>query len=151
MKVTPVLALMLVSLGLCVVSVAQWRRESVFRQRLAEAAARLQEESEGRLEAVGKAGVYEKEIARLTQLRADTEAKLVETTDALTTAQNQLAGAGAASGERAREVEAQNQAITEANARLQQVTAERDRALEELNQRTRAYNELMTRYNKRAN
>lgn len=151
MKITPVSALLVVSLGLCVVSVAQWRREAVFRQRLAEADARLREESDARLEAVTRAGAFEKEIARLTQLRADTEARLIETTDALTAAQKELAGAGAATGERAREVEAQNQAITEANARLQQVTAERDRALEELNQRTRAYNELMQRFNNRAN
>jgi hypothetical protein len=136
MKVTPVLPLLLVSLGLCGVSVAQWRREAVFRQRLAEAAGQVQVESAARLEAARKAGAFEKEIARLTQLRGDVEAKLIETSE--------VAGA------RSREVEVHNAAITEANSRLQQVTAERDRAVEELNQRTRAYNELMTQYNKLA-
>ena len=150
MKITPVLLLIIVSLGLCVVSVAQWRREADFRQRLAEAAAQVKAESAARLEAVEKAGAYEKEIARLTQLRADTEARLVETNDALVAARKQLEGASEAIGERAREVGAHNAAVTEANRRLQEVTAERDRAVEELNQRTRAYNELMVKYNKLA-
>jgi septal ring factor EnvC (AmiA/AmiB activator) len=148
MKSVPILLLMLVSLGLCAVSVAQWRREAVFRQRLVEADALVQDEREARREATDRAASFEREIARLTQLRADTEAKLVEVTDSLNAAQKALAGAAATADDRARSVEAHNAAITEANARLQQVTEERDRALAELNERTRAYNELMTKNNK---
>jgi chromosome segregation ATPase len=145
MKNLPVSLLILVSLGLCVVCVAQWRRESAFRQKIVEANATLQAEAEARNALEDKVAAYEQEITRLAQLRADTEAKLVEITDELTGMQSKIAESGQAAMERAREVEAQNAAITEANTRLQQVTAERDHAIEELNKRTRAYNELMAR------
>jgi chromosome segregation ATPase len=148
MKPTLVRLLVLVSLALCGVSVAQWRREAALRQRLAEAGAQRQAEAAARLEAIEKSAVLEKEIARLTQLRADTEAKLVEVTDELAAARKRVAGTSDALGERNRAVEEHNAAITEANARLQQVTAERDRALDDLNQRTRAYNDLMTKVNR---
>lgn len=150
MKNSPVLMLVLVSLGLCVVCVAQWHREAAFRHHLAVAANELQSASVAHHEVIENSSAFEKEIARLTQLRADTEAKLVEVTDQLTAARKLAAGAGDVLGDRNRAVEAHNAAMTEANARLQQVTAERDHALEDLNQRTRAYNELITKFNKLA-
>lgn len=150
MKNLPVSLLIIASLGLCVVCVAQWRRESTFRQKIAEGLTALQAEAEAGRSLAEKVAGYEQEIARLTQLRADTEAKLIEVTDELTGIRSQLTESGLAAVERAREVDAQNAAITEANARLQQVTAERDQAIEELNKRTRAYNDLMARQNQGA-
>jgi chromosome segregation ATPase len=144
------LALVMASLGLCVVTVAQWRREHHFRQRLAEAEATLQSEKAARREVTEKSEALTREITRLTQLRADTEAKLVEVTDALTAARQAEEGVGKAAEERRQLVTAHQAAIAEANARLQRLTAERDEALEELNKRTRAYNELMGRYQKLA-
>lgn len=150
MKNLPVTLLIALALALCAVCVAQWRRESVFRHRLAEAGALLKAEVEACREIAGKAAGFEQEIARLTQLRADTEAKLVEVTDELTATRQRIAGAGAEAAEHARAVEAQNAAIVEANTRLEAVTSERDRLVEELNRRTRAYNELMARQNRGA-
>ncbi|MFN0126458.1 MAG: hypothetical protein ACKV19_07235 [Verrucomicrobiales bacterium] len=150
MKNLPVSLLIFASLGLCVVCVAQWRRESAFRQIIVEAQAALRAEVGAGRALAEKVAAYELEISRLTQLRADTEAKLIEVTDELTQIRSRIAESGQATAERAREVEAQNVAITEANARLQQVTAERDQAIEELNKRTRAYNDLMARQNQGA-
>jgi len=149
MKNALVLLLVLTALALCGVSVAQWRREAALRGRIAEADARLREKTAALAEAGEKSDVLDQEITRLSQLRADTEAKLLEVTDELAAARKLLEGSGAALGDRHRAVEEQNAAITAANARLRQITAERDRAIEQLNQRTRAFNELTAKYHQR--
>lgn len=169
-------SLLLAALALCGVSVAQWLREAAFREEIASLTANLQAENALRVAAEEKAAAFEQEIARLTQLRADTEARLLEVTDELTQtqadqlhrglsiavlaseltqsrsraalAEKRLAEAAAAMAERGTGVDAQNEAITTANARLKALTAERDQAIAELNARSKAYNELVTKYNK---
>ena len=67
--------LVLVTLGLCVVCVLQWVREDRYRANIAELAKLLEAENTARVEAERKAAEYEKEIERLTILRAEVEAK----------------------------------------------------------------------------
>jgi chromosome segregation ATPase len=176
MKRTLTTLLILTALGLCGLSVMQWQREAALRQRVAEVTQMLQVENLERVKAEEKAAAFEKEIARITQLRADTEAKLLEVTEQLVTtqadqlqrgfsiavlsaelsqvqakvklAEKTLADSTAAITERNSDVSEQNQAITTANERLKQLTSERDQAIGELNARTKAYNELVEKYNK---
>ncbi len=70
--------LVLISLGLCTVSVVQWQRETRLRGHILDLIKRLEAENAMRIEAERKVREYEKEIARLTELRAEVEAKLVE-------------------------------------------------------------------------
>lgn len=176
MKKTLTALLLLAALGLCGLSVAQWRRESQLRAEIDRITRLYQAENQLRVETEEKAAAFEQEIARLTQLRADTEARLIEVTDELTTtrtdqlqrgvsiavisaevttararadaAEKQLAEFSQLIAERQQDVSGQNTAITEANARLKQLAAERDQAIAELNTRTKAFNELVEKYNK---
>jgi chromosome segregation ATPase len=176
MKRTLTTLLILAALGLCGLSAVQWQREAALRQRVAEVTQMLQAENQARVGAEEKAAAFEKEIARITQLRADTEAKLLEVTEQLVTtqadqlqrgfsiavlsaelsqsqskidlAEKTLADSTATITERNSDVSQQNQAITTANERLKQLTSERDQAIGELNARTKAYNELVEKYNK---
>jgi chromosome segregation ATPase len=176
MKSTLNTLLILVALGLCGLSVVQWKREAALRARVAEVTKMLQVENRARVESEEKAAAFEKEIARITQLREDTEAKLLEVTEELVAtqadqlqrgfsiavlsveiaqaralagaAEQQLAATQSAIGDRNDAVVQQNEAITTANERLKQLAAERDKAIAELNARTRAYNELVEKYNK---
>jgi septal ring factor EnvC (AmiA/AmiB activator) len=72
--------LVLISLGLCVVCVVQWQREDRYRGHIADLVKRLEAENRAKVEALRKVREYEKEIARLTEIRAEVEAKLVEVT-----------------------------------------------------------------------
>jgi chromosome segregation ATPase len=175
-KKTLTVLLLLAALALCGVSVAQWLREAEFRGEIASLTSQLQAENQLRVETEEKAAAFELEIARLSQLRADTEARLHEVTDELTltrtdqlqrgvsiailsselaqsrakaeAAEKRLAETAAAIAGRNTDVAGQNSAITTANERLKQLAAERDKAIAELNARTQAYNDLVARYNK---
>jgi chromosome segregation ATPase len=168
--------LLLTALALCGLIVLQWSREAKLRAHITDLTAQLQAENQLRIEVEEKAAAFEQEITRISQLRADTEAKLLEVTDELTltqadqlhrglsiaalgseltrarataaAAEQRLAETTAAISDRNTDVTAQNTAITEANARLKQLAAERDKAIAELNERTRAFNELVGKYNK---
>jgi chromosome segregation ATPase len=159
------------TLALCGLCAVQWKREAEFRIRIQEIGTALKEESTKRAEAEEQVLTFEKEIARLTTLRADTEAKLLEVSTRLVSVEadqlhrgNSIAVLGVelerarveaktakekiAAQEKTNTVVEQNAAITQANALLKQLTTERDSAIEKLNERTRALNELVTKYNK---
>jgi DNA repair exonuclease SbcCD ATPase subunit len=163
--------LALAAIGLCALCVAQWRREAGYRKEIESLGTQLRVENEGRVEAEARAAAFEEEIARLSQLRADAEARLLEVTEELNlTVDDQLArGISIAvlsselASERERAARAaaivqaagdsitdRNQVVEEANQRIKQLADERDRAVELLNTRTKAYNELVEKYNKLA-
>ena len=176
MKKTLTLLLLVSALALCGLSVVQWLREAELRAEIQSLTLQLQAETQLRIETQEKAAAFELEIARLTQLRADTEAKLLAVTEELTLtqtdqlqrgvsiallaneyaqarsqaqlAEQRLAETTAAIANRNEDVTGQNTAITTANERLKKLTAERDTAIAELNARTKAFNDLVTKYNK---
>lgn len=170
--------LVLISLGLCAVSVVQWQREARLRGHIEDLVKRLEAENAAKVEAQRKVRDLEKEIERINVLRAEVEAKLVEMTrdfNDLTTDNisrgitiavymnelRQLQGGLEASQlafskgadaikEHNTTVTAQNTALEKQNTMLKQVAAERDAAIEKLNARTREFNELVEKYNKLA-
>lgn len=170
--------LIVISLGLCVVSVVQWKREARLRGHIADLVKRLEAENAARVEAERKVREYEREIARLTELRAEIEAKLLEVTrdyndlsrDSVArgitiavymrefmqaqagfeAARLAIGKEGAAIKEHNAAVTAQNEAIGKQNAMLKQLASERDAAIEKLNARTLEFNELVEKYNKLA-
>ena len=176
MKKTLTILLLLAALALCGLSVVQWLREAELRAEIQSLIFQLQTETQLRIETQEKAAAFELEIARLTQLRADTEAKLLAVTEELTLtqtdqlqrgvsiallanefaqaraqaqlAEQRLAETTAAIANRNEDVTGQNTAITTANERLKKLTAERDTAIAELNARAKAFNDLVTKYNK---
>ena len=178
MKKTLTVLLLVSALALCGLSVVQWLREAELRAEFQALTLQLQAETLLRIETQEKAAAFELEIARLTQLRADTEAKLLAVTEELTLtqtdqlqrgvsiallanafaqarsqaqlAEQRLAETTAAIANRNEDVTGQNTAITTANERLKKLTAERDTAIAELNARTKAFNDLVTKYNKLA-
>jgi chromosome segregation ATPase len=168
--------LVLISLGLCAVCVVQWQREARLRGHISDLVKRLEAENAARVEAERKVKEYEKEIERLTELRAEVEAKLVEVTreyndlsgDSVArgitiaiymrelmqtqanfaAAQSALGQGSAVLKDHNAAVTAQNSAIEKQNALLKQLANERDTAIEKLNARTREFNELVEKYNK---
>jgi chromosome segregation ATPase len=176
LKKTLTVLLLVSALALCGLSVVQWLREAELRAEIQSLTLQLQAETQLRIETQEKAAAFELEIARLTQLRADTEAKLLAVTEELTLtqtdqlqrgvsiallaneyaqarsqaqlAEQRLAETTAAIANRNEDVTGQNTAITTANERLKKLTAERDTAIAELNARTKAFNDLVTKYNK---
>ncbi len=168
--------LIFAALALCGLCVVQWRREALLRDEISRVSSLYQTESKQRVEAEEKVASYEQEITRLTRLRADTEARLLEVTGELSITQTDQLQRGVSialmGGEwikdraraetaekRAKEatallarhqegVSSQNSIITAANDRLKQLAAERDKAINELNARTKAYNDLVVKYNK---
>jgi chromosome segregation ATPase len=176
LKKTLTVLLLFSALALCGLSVVQWLREAELRAEIQSLTLQLQAETQLRIETQEKAAAFELEIARLTQLRADTEAKLLAVTEELTLtqtdqlqrgvsiallaneyaqarsqaqlAEQRLAETTAAIANRNEDVTGQNTAITTANERLKKLTAERDTAIAELNARTKAFNDLVTKYNK---
>jgi|694.fasta_scaffold09710_6 hypothetical protein len=170
--------LVIVTLGLCAVCVVQWVREERLRGHIADLAKRLEAENTARVEAERKAAEYEKEIERLTILRAEVEAKLLATTEELTavgndsvsrgvtlaiflnqlvqtqtklTAMENAVGKGTeALKDQNESVAAQNATITKQNELLKQLANERNAAIEKLNSRTKEFNELVEKYNKLA-
>lgn len=169
--------LIVILLGLCVVSVVQWKREARLRGHIADLVKRLEAENAARVEAERKVREYEREIARLTELRAEIEAKLLEVTrDYNDLSRDSVArgitiavymrefmqaqagfeaarlaiGKEGAIKERNTTVTAQNEAIEKQNAMLKQLASERDAAIEKLNARTLEFNELVEKYNKLA-
>lgn len=178
MKKTLTILLLLSALALCGLSVVQWKREAELHAELQSLILQLQTETQLRIETQEKANAFELEIARLTQLRADTEAKLLAVTEALTLtqtdqlqrgvslallsnafaqaqskaqlAEQRLAETTTAIADRNENVTDQNAAIATANDRLKKLTSERDAAIAELNARTKAFNDLVAKYNKLA-
>lgn len=178
MKRLLIFLLVLVSLGLCAVSVEQWRREARLRGAIEDLVKKLQAENLAKVEALRKVREYEMEIERLTALRAEVEAKLVEMTRSF----NDLGGDNRARGitiavymmklndsmmgyeaarialgqgteaikDRNTAVTGANDAIQQQNAMLKKVADERDSAIAKLNARTREYNEVVEKYNKLA-
>lgn len=170
--------LVFITFGLCALCVYQWRREDRYRGHIADLVKRLEAENAAKVEALRKVREYEKEIARLTELRAEVEAKLVEITreyndlthDSVargitiaiymreflqmsagySAAQIALGRGGDAVRERNTTVGAQNDAISKQNELLKQLANERDAAISKLNARTRDFNELVEKYNKLA-
>ncbi len=168
--------LVLITLGLCVVCVVQWQREARLRGHIQDLVQRLEAENTARIEAERKVKEYEQEIERLTELRAEVEAKLVEVTRdyndlsadsvargltlaiymrelvqtqaRLAAAQSALGQGGVVMKEHHAAVTAQNRAIEKQNELLQQLARERDAAIEKLNVRTREFNELVEKYHK---
>ncbi|MDZ4288464.1 MAG: hypothetical protein U0984_10930 [Prosthecobacter sp.] len=176
MKLFLTLLLVFIALGLCGICVVQWRREAQLNAVIEERTRQLIAENKLRQEWEEKANRFEKEIARLTILRAETEAALLAATEEIqhrTADQSargfsisvlmneliahggelksykQLAGQGTdALKQRNDEIAAQNAAIEKQNAQLKQLLTERDSAITQLNTRTREFNELVEKYNK---
>jgi chromosome segregation ATPase len=150
------IALGILLAALCGVCVWQWKREADFRAAIADFAGKLGREQEAHDQSSQRLTVLEAEIARLTRLRDDTEAKYLATLTELRaiqpdwiarghslTALSQIAAAAPAAA-------SQNAAITRQNELLKQLTTERDSAIEKLNARTREFNSLTEKYNKLA-
>lgn len=178
MKRLLITLLVLVSLGLCAVSVEQWRREARLRGAIEDLIKKLQAENLAKVEALRKVREYEREIERISAIRAEVEAKLVEVTrdlNNLTTdnvargitiaiymleLNHSQRGAQAAQLARGQEANAiqdrntavsgQNDVIQKQNAMLKQLVQERDDAISKLNTRTRELNEVVEKYNKLA-
>ncbi|HCN77639.1 MAG TPA: hypothetical protein DIT13_10660 [Verrucomicrobiales bacterium] len=167
--------LVLITLGLCAVCALQWQREHRLRARISDLTRQLAEENKRRVEFEEKAMRYEQEIARVTTLRAQTEAALLEATETLqqtasdqmarghsiavlssellraraeSAALRELASQGTSAIQQRNEtVAGQNAAIEKANARLRELAKERDDAIQQLNARTREFNALVEKYN----
>lgn len=170
--------LVLVSLGLCVISVEQWRREARLRAAIEDLVKRLQAENAAKVEALRKVREYEREIERINALRAEVEAKLVEITrefNSLTfdniargiviavymrelqQVEHGLEAAQLAFGKGSEAIKdhntvvtSQNTALEKQNEMLRQLARERDAAIEKLNARTAEFNALVEKYNKLA-
>lgn len=170
--------LILISLGLCGVCLVQWQRESRLRGHIDDLAKRLIAENNMRIDAERKVREYEREIARLTELRAEVEAKLVEVSREyndlsadsvargisiaiymreLAQVQHGLEATQLAFGkgsealkEHNSVVTSQNSAMEKQNQLLKQLVEERNDAISKLNARTREFNELVEKYNKLA-
>lgn len=175
LKRTLSILLILTAFGLVGVSIAQWKREAQLRHRIEEVTGLLTAENAARVEAENRATTFEREIERITELRADTEAKLIEVSEQLqltetdqlqrgvsiallsteymrmsaevTRLRDQLELQIATLDGRNDSVTEHNTALQTANARLKQVAAERDKAINDLNEQVRAYNELVKKYN----
>lgn len=167
-----------ISLGLCVVCLVQWERETRLRGHILDLVKRLEAENAMRIDAERKVREYEKEIARLTELRAEVEAKLVEvsrecgdlsrdsTARGISIAiymrevaqmQHGLAATQLAFGKGTAAIKdhnavvtTQNSAMEKQNELLKQLVEERNDAISKLNARTREFNELVEKYNKLA-
>ncbi len=170
--------LVVISLGLCAVCLVQWKREARLRDHIQDLVKRLEAENTLRIEAERKVREYEKEIARLTELRAEVEAKLVEVTReyndlskdsvarGITIAiymrevmqmQHGLEATQRAFGKEAEAIKSHNSVVTTQNSAmekqnelLKQLVEERNDAITKLNARTREFNELVEKYNKLA-
>lgn len=170
--------LAVLTLGLCAVCTVQWTREAKLHGIIQRLSRDLQTESKARMDAEEQVARFEEEIARLTKLRDEAEARLLAAmqenkalvedqsargysiavlmnqarrAEAELAAIQQVAGQGAdAIKDRNAEVTAQNAAIAKANSQIKQLAAERDDAIARLNNRTREFNELVEKFNKLA-
>ncbi|MCF7785465.1 MAG: hypothetical protein K9N47_05040 [Prosthecobacter sp.] len=170
--------LVLISLGLCAVCLVQWKREARLRDHIQDLVKRLKDENALRIDAERRVREYEKEIARLTELRAEVEAKLVEVTREynnlsadsvargitiaiymreLMQMQRGLEATQLAFGKGADAIKSHNSVVTTQNSAmekqnelLKQLVDERNDAISKLNARTREFNDLVEKYNKLA-
>jgi chromosome segregation ATPase len=170
--------LVIISLGLCAVCLVQWQRETRLRGHIGDLVKRLEAENGLRIDAERKVRLYEKEIARLTELRAEVEAKLLEVTREyndlskdsvargitiaiymreLMQLQRGLEATQLAFGKGSEAIKnhnsvvaSQNSAMEKQNELLKQLVEERNDAISKLNARTREFNELVEKYNKLA-
>lgn len=178
MKRLLITLLILISLGLCGVILMDWRLETRLRGHILDLVKRLEAENTMRIDAERKVRAYEKEIARLTILRAEVEAKLVEVSrecaalskdstargisiaiymrevmqmqHGLEATQRAFGKEAAAIKDHNAVVTTQNSAMEKQNALLKQLAEERNDAIAKLNARTREFNELVEKYNKLA-
>lgn len=176
MKAFLITLLGVLTLGLCGICLVQWQREFILNAKIDELIHQLIAENKIRLEFEEKAFRFEQEIARLTTLRAETEAALLDATEKLQqqtldqsargfsiavlmnevmvattelSAYKQLAGKGTdAVKDRNQIVGAQNAAIEKANTTIKHLATERDEVIVKLNARTQEFNELVEKYNK---
>jgi hypothetical protein len=141
---------------LCGVCVWQWKREADFRAAISDFARQLDAEKEAHGQSRQRLTALEAEIARLTKLRDDTEAKYLSTLAELRALQPDWIARGhsllalSRLAALAPAAESQNEAIAKQNELLKQVVTERDAAIEKLNARTREFNALTEKYNKLA-
>lgn len=170
--------LVVISLGLCVVCIVQWQRETRLRGHILDLVKQLEAENAAKVEALRKVREYEKEIARLTELRAEVEARLVEVSREykdlsadsvargitiaiymreLMQLQHGLEATQLAFGKGAEAIKSHNSMVTSQNTAmekqnelLKQLVEERNDAISKLNARTREFNELVEKYNKLA-
>ena len=170
--------LVVISLGLCAVCIVQWQREARLRGHILDLVKRLEAENNLRIEAERKVREYEKEIARLTELRAEVEAKLVEVSREyndlsadsvargitiaiymreLMQMQHGLEATQLAFGKGTEALKSHNSVVTSQNSAmekqnelLKQLVEERTDAISKLNARTREFNDLVEKYNKLA-
>lgn len=167
--------LIIFMLGLCGLCAIQWQREFVLNERVDGLVRELIAENQKRQEFEEKASRFEKEIERLTTLRAETEASLLESVEKVNqltldqgsrgysialwmkiaqqaqadlSASTQLTGKTTeAIKDRNTEVSAQNEAIEKANTALRKLVTERDDLIDQLNARTQEFNALVQKYN----
>lgn len=170
--------LIFVSLGLCAVCIVQWEREARLRGHILDLVKRLEAENAMRIDAERKVREYEKEIARLTELRAEVEARLVEVSRECADLSKDSTARGISIAIYMREVaqmqhglevtqrafgkgteaikghndvvSTQNSAMEKQNELLKGLVEERNSAIAKLNARTREFNELVEKYNKLA-
>ena len=175
MKRVFTILLILIALGLCVISVVQWKREIALRSEIEFLTGELNSERDARLAAEEQVEVYKKEIERLTQLREEMEARLNEATERVAVLEEDVVGRGLSIAALMNELRAmenelsqlrplamqgaesvedrnlavaqQNEVIQKQNAMLKQVTTERDSAITKLNEQMREYNALVEKYN----
>jgi len=168
--------LILTALSLCGLSALQWQRETELRQQLRETIVQLEAENTLRIKTEEQNHNYKLEIERISKLRAETEAKLLDVTQELNLTQtdsfyraysiailtqelsvkhqeNTLLTEKITQLSKSLEtyqssIQGENNTITEANRRLQQLITERDDAIKELAARTKAFNELAEKYNR---
>jgi len=158
-----------ISLGLSLLVIVQWTRESGLRRELSAMDVRVMTAEAETSDLRDKLRSWGEEISRLTELnktavvkeaeQKEEIARLTGILQARDAAQAAEVPADYAATLKARNEEVlkqneatarQNEAITKANAALQKLVRERDDIVEKLNGRTRELNELTQKYNKLA-
>lgn len=149
MKKTLTVLLLVSALALCGLSVVQWLREAELRAEIQSLTLQLQAETQLRIETQEKAAAFELEIARLTQLRADTEAKLLAVTEELTLTQTDQLQRGVSIALLANEyAQARSQARSQAQLAEQRL-AETTAAIANRNEDVTGQNTAITTANER--
>ena len=149
-----IISLGIVLAALCGLCLWQWKREAEFRAAIGDYHTRLETETKVHTESRLRITALEAEVARLAELRDDTEAKYLETLAGLRALQPDWAQRGltievlSRVSAAAPVTESQNAAIQKQNGMLKTLAAERDAAIQKLNARTREFNTLTDKYNK---
>lgn len=156
--------LIVISLGLSGLVIAQWVRDSAQRLEQAGLQARLMDSEATVADLNDKLKVWESELSRLTEVSKTAAAKeqeqaaeIARLTGILKERDAAQASAAAPPADYAdnlknlgEEVSKRNELITKANGSIQKLMRERDDFADRLNARTRELNELTVKYNKLA-